>query len=42
MLHPNNQDTQGLVFFVDGIVRYNESLNFWFNINFWINHCLIN
>ena len=40
--HPNNQDTQGLVLPVDGIVRCNESLNFWFNIDFWINHCLIN
>jgi len=42
MPHPNNEDTQGLVLPIDGIVRCNESLNFWFNIDFWINHCLIN
>ena len=40
MPHPNNQDTQGLVLPIEGIIRCN--LNFWFNIDFWINHCLIN
>jgi hypothetical protein len=35
------QDTQGLVLPIDGIVRCNES-EFLVNIDFWINHFLIN